>query len=84
MQQKRQYTCSTQFLIGLVSVTKDRYRKAWIINRKINKLDSDAEIRYRLRGGMFVESMADKNWPALEFEGSIKILRGIAMRENEE
>lgn len=33
---------------------------------------------------MFVESMADKNWPALEFEGSIKILRGIAMRENEE
>lgn len=81
MQQKRQYTCSTQFLIGLVSVTKDRYRKAWIINRKINKLDSDAEIRYRLRGGMFVESMADKNsWPVLEFERSIKILRGTAMR----
>lgn len=36
---------------------------------------------------MFVESMADKNWPALEFEDSIKILRGTAMRwrrENEE
>lgn len=51
-----------QFLIGLASVTKDRYRKYADIYRMINKREAVAEIRCRLAGGGRQERWMIKTW----------------------